>query len=283
LGRTKKKYAMRTGKDGGMQNDSISYHTGGDLSSAPQYSLAPGAVALLPSGSPRGLLAHECITVPGNASVDVHMLNFDRIDAVPDAFNQVGLHMPASIARSVKSRQREFLFGRIAARAALSRFGHGNFPVMVGPNREPLWPPGFIGSITHCAQHAAACALPCVDLHGIGIDLEAAIALETREAVEKLVLLPAERERLRAIRTLPPGLLLAAAFSAKESFYKAVSAAAEEYVDFGALRIDDIDASNGRIVFTLEQTICPAWKRGSRDEINLLLLDDDRVLTCFLW
>jgi 4'-phosphopantetheinyl transferase EntD len=248
-------------------------------SSTPHHS----AAGLFLPGSIPGLLVQEHITVPGIMPVDVHILEFDQGVAVPDAFGQVGMHMPASIARSVKTRQREFLFGRLAARAALSRFGYGESPVNIGPGREPLWPPGFIGSITHCGRHAAACAIPYAHVHGLGVDMEATIGPEAREAVEKLVLLPAERECLQRVRTLPYELVLALAFSAKESFYKAVSAAAGGYFGFETIRIDDIDAASGRIAFTLERTISPAWQQGCESVINFLLLDDDRVLTHFLW
>lgn len=242
-----------------------------------------GTAGLFLPGSVPGLLVQECVTFPGAVAVDVHLLEFARDAAVPEAFDLLGMHMPASIARSVKTRQREFLFGRLAARAALSRFGHGNDTIGIGPGREPLWPPGFIGSITHSGQHAAACAIPCANAYGVGVDMEAAIGPEARQAVENLVLLPAERERLHRTRMLPYGLLLAIAFSAKESFYKAVSAAAGGYFGFETIRIDEIDTVSGRIAFTVERTVSPAWPQGRESVINFLLLEDDRVLTHFLW
>jgi enterobactin synthetase component D len=248
-------------------------------SSTPHHS----AAALFSPGSIPGLLDQKRLSVPGVLPVDIHLLEFDRLVAVPEAFSQVGIHIPASIARSVKTRQREFLFGRLSARAALSGFGYEEYPVNIGLGREPLWPPGFIGSITHCGQHAAACAIPCANANGMGVDMEASIGPEAREAVEKLVLLPAEREHLHRIRTLPYGLLLATAFSAKESFYKAASAAAGGYFGFETIRIDDIDAASGRIAFTVERTISSAWQQGCEGVINFFLLEDDRVLTHFLW
>ncbi|WP_234705049.1 4'-phosphopantetheinyl transferase family protein [Sinorhizobium meliloti] len=78
----------------------------------------------------------------------------------------------SAIATAVKSRRREFSIGRACARAALSKLGFPPSAIPTGPNREPLWPSGVVGSITHCAGfHAAAVALQ-KDCVALGIDVE---------------------------------------------------------------------------------------------------------------
>jgi 4'-phosphopantetheinyl transferase EntD len=59
------------------------------------------------------------------------------------------------IADAVPSRQREFIAGRACARRALTRLGRPPMVIPVGPHREPMWPPGVVGSITHCADYCA--------------------------------------------------------------------------------------------------------------------------------
>lgn len=245
--------------------------------------IAEPASALLRAASVAGLQGHERRTLPGAVAVGLHLLEFDQAQFDVVAFGQLQLAMPDNIARSVKRRQAEFLFGRLAARLALAEHGQADWQVAIGPNRAPAWPGGFIGSITHSGQHAAAVALPCGNLRGIGIDIETTVAPDARASIEQLVLLPGEQALLHEMRSCPYPLLLAVVFSAKESFFKAVSAAAGGYFGFEVMRITGIDVAAGRIFFTLEQTVCPAWRQGSSGEIGLALLDRDLVLTHFRW
>ena len=65
------------------------------------------------------------------------------------------------LAREItsESRKRQFLAGRSCAHVALSYFEVGKQPILRNSNtREPLWPDGFIGTITH-TQHWAAAAV----------------------------------------------------------------------------------------------------------------------------
>jgi len=75
--------------------------------------------------------------------------------------------------RMAHKRREEFVLGRAAAHAAFACLGvNPSPPILQGPMREPLWPEGYIGSITH-TDGIAACAV-CSRRHaaGIGIDLE---------------------------------------------------------------------------------------------------------------
>lgn len=230
-----------------------------------------------------GLQSHQRLTLPGTVPVGLHLLEFDegRFDA--GAFGQLRLAMPDNIVRSVRRRQAEFLFGRLAARLALAEHGRGDWQVAVGPNRAPVWPADFIGSISHAGRHAAAVALPCATLRGIGVDIESAVAPEARAGIEQLVLLRAEQALLHSMDARSYPLLLAAVFSAKESFFKAVSAAAGGYFGFEVMRITEVDVAAGRISFTLDQPVCAEWRAGSGGEVGLVRLAEDLVLTHFHW
>ena len=123
----------------------------------------------------------------------------------------------AVLGRVVESRRREFTLGRHCARLALERLGVPLAPILPGPTREPLWPAGVAGSISHCALWCAAAAAPTALVASIGVDVE--IDEPLPDEVIDLVLISDEREWLGAA---PPGIcwdrLL---FSAKESVYKA--------------------------------------------------------------
>ena len=121
------------------------------------------------------------------------------------------------VARAVAKRRAEFTTVRTCARRALGRLGLPPAPLLSGEKREPLWPAGVVGSLTHCAGYGAAAVAWATDLATVGIDAEP--HAELPEGVLERVSLPVERRELRA---LPVGVhwdrLL---FSAKESVYKA--------------------------------------------------------------
>jgi 4'-phosphopantetheinyl transferase EntD len=73
---------------------------------------------------------------------------------------------------AVESRVKEFTTARSCARRALSKLGLPETPILRGPNREPLWPSGVVGSITHCEGFRAAVVGKGSDLLTVGIDAE---------------------------------------------------------------------------------------------------------------
>jgi 4'-phosphopantetheinyl transferase EntD len=126
----------------------------------------------------------------------------------------------ALVAAAVGARRREFATGRGCARAALAELGVPPAPVLRGERGEPRWPPGIVGSITHCAGYRGAVVARTRDVLTIGVDAEEDEALPA--GVLDIVSLPGERDRLRGLAAAAPGTcwdrLL---FSAKESVYKA--------------------------------------------------------------
>ncbi|GAA4601349.1 4'-phosphopantetheinyl transferase EntD [Actinoplanes octamycinicus] len=126
----------------------------------------------------------------------------------------------ASVGRSVESRRREFVTARRCAREALTQLGFAPVPIPAGPGRDPVWPSGVIGSITHCAGYRGAAVAARTDLTSLGIDAEPHAPLP--EGILEAVSLPAERRRLAGLALRYPAIrwdrLL---FSAKESVFKA--------------------------------------------------------------
>ena len=109
------------------------------------------------------------------------------------------------------SRRQEFALGRLCARQAMQRLGFAPLPILPGPNREPLWPPGISGSITHCDGYAAATVTRKTDICSIGIDAER--IQDFGDAILDIVALEAEQAWIKqADRQAPWRVLL---FSAK--------------------------------------------------------------------
>lgn len=113
--------------------------------------------------------------------------------------------------------------------------------VDIGPAREPRWPPGVVGSITHTADYASAAVARAADVSGLGIDheelLEPALALEIAGTVaadwERAALLEATGWSLAEVMTL--------LFSATETIFKCLYGYVHRYFDFRNVAIDAIE------------------------------------------
>lgn len=124
------------------------------------------------------------------------------------------------ISRAVDKRRREFRTVRHCARRALRRLGMPPAAVLRGAHGEPQWPPGVVGSMTHCTGYRAAAVAQGRDFCALGIDAEPNEPLPA--GVLDAVALAQEQRRLSQLAaqdatTCWDRLL----FCAKESVYKA--------------------------------------------------------------
>lgn len=132
-------------------------------------------------------------------------------------------------------RYREFTAGRLCAREVLKKLGVDNFPLLVGESREPLWPPGIVGSISHCRDNCVVVASRDKRIVGLGIDIEDIAPLEA----EIKALVCRKREEQWMIDVSEPGCIDWAKiiFSAKESVYKCLFPVKNVYLDFKEVQI----------------------------------------------
>ncbi|HEV8549891.1 MAG TPA: 4'-phosphopantetheinyl transferase superfamily protein [Polyangiaceae bacterium] len=138
-------------------------------------------------------------------------------DEIGDVTAELRADEAAFVAAAVPKRQREFARGRVCARRALASLGVAAGSVLVGARREPLWPAGVVGSITH-DDTLCLVALGRVETYGsIGIDIEPDAPLEPNVAAR--IWSPAEADASHAAG-LDPALGARLAFCAKEAFYK---------------------------------------------------------------
>jgi 4'-phosphopantetheinyl transferase EntD len=130
---------------------------------------------------------------------------------------------------------REFAAGRLCARRALERFGVTRVVLRAAADRQPLWPPGFLGSITHTDGFCAAVVAERGALQGLGVDSEAADAVKAE--LWPSICIAAE---LDWIGQWPAGARKQAAtlvFAAKEAFYKAQYPSTGEFMSFSDLEV----------------------------------------------
>lgn len=138
----------------------------------------------------------------------------------------------AVMSRAMPQRRREFATVRACAREALARLGCGPVAIVPGVGGAPTWPPGIVGSMTHCPGYRAAAVARAVDLLAIGVDAEPHEPLPTEVAA--FVATPAE------LAALPRGDGPAwerVLFSAKESVYKAWYPLGRRFLEYEDLEI----------------------------------------------
>jgi len=122
------------------------------------------------------------------------------------------------VGGSAPARSREFAAGRECARRALTHFGIEGLPVLVAPDRTPVWPAGFVGSITHTRGFAAAVAGERSRFRGLGIDSE--VTGEVGKELWPKICGAQERLWLESLPCAERGAAATLVFSAKEAYYK---------------------------------------------------------------
>ncbi len=137
----------------------------------------------------------------------------------------------AAIMGAAPLRIAEYASVRACARRALGRLGYPAGPIVPGKYREPQWPQGIVGSLTHCEGYRAAAVARKSEVLAIGIDAELNKPLP--EGVTEMVTVGAESQMLAHLFEIEPTIawdrLL---FSAKESIYKAWFPLSGIWLDF---------------------------------------------------
>lgn len=132
------------------------------------------------------------------------------------------------IGGAVDSRRREFITGRHCAHSALMSLGLPAIPILSRRPGGPQWPPGVVGSITHCRGYRGAAVALSRDHVAVGIDAEPHEPLPAD--IHATVLTRQERGWTRERRDgVHWGRVL---FSIKESVFKAWNPLTGHWPDF---------------------------------------------------
>ena len=124
----------------------------------------------------------------------------------------------ALLGKAIPKRAREFRSGRTAARKCMLELGLNPAPILVGEKRDPVWPEGCVGTISHNGNYCLAIVSQSNSTLSLGADIEQLSRVKAHlwprifTAVEKDFLLSLDsREADRAATAM---------FSAKEAFFK---------------------------------------------------------------
>ena len=165
----------------------------------------------------------------------------------------------ASIAGAGAPRVLEFAGGRHCAREALLALGEDPVAVPRRDDRQPAWPPGIVGSISHASGYCGAVVARASTSLGLGFDVEEWGRM--RPELWRRIATPPEIEWLRTLAGEGErwATLL---FSAKEAFYKAQYPRSATFLGFQAAAFRA--TGPGRFEIELLRDVVAVGHAGSR-------------------
>lgn len=211
----------------------------------------------------------SCIAIKGDFNVE----------AYSDSLYEENEIIPPQdiIEKAVTKRKAEYLAGRIVAQSGIKKLTGKNIQVSRGKNREPLWPRGIVGSITH-SKETAICIVSNDDQLLIGADIENIISTEMALSIQSEILNQSEINALQHNEDSFYNLLLTVSFSAKETLYKALFPKVRRYFGFKDTEITGIDIIKKKLTLSLSQSLSKGFPKG-RDFLIDYSLDKTSVFT----
>ena len=148
------------------------------------------------------------------------------------------------VVGAVPTRRREFAAGRAAARIALAQIGVDAPSIPAGPAREPVWPEGVVGSLSHDGDYCVAAVHWSSAVRAIGIDIAAAAPLDAA-LIDRICTHGERRELARMSADVWACDPYKIVFSAKEAVYKCLFALSGSVFGFRAVHMR-LDPARGR-------------------------------------
>jgi 4'-phosphopantetheinyl transferase EntD len=191
----------------------------------------------------------------------IFFCDYDRAAFCSSLFDEFSIPLTESLCRSVEKRQAEYLAGRYCAKHALRAINLDAPAISSGKHREPLWPEGVVGSISHTNELAVACVSKSPHILGIGIDLEKIIDSETCKKIERMILTNRDRENTPRM-LMSEEKYCSLVFSLKESFFKAAFNQVGKYFDFDSISIIEVDEIKCSAKFIINYNLSEKLKKG---------------------
>lgn len=170
--------------------------------------------------------------------------------------------LPETVKTSVRKRQHEYILGRLAVAALLLEAGCAFENCwLTTDNRRPVWPRGFVGSISH-SNDIVAVAIQRTDTNtdSLGIDVERIIhAIEFQESLIHCFTI----NEINHLAKLEDGLIFG--FSIKEALFKCLNPIVKVFFDFHDAEIVQVNTTNRSMTLVLRRAL------GSLDQgVNII-------------
>ena len=182
---------------------------------------------------------------------------------------------------AVLKRQCEYLAGRFCANEGLNQLEHklaieiANKEVATGKNREPLWPQGVLGAISHSSRFAMAIVAQDKGAYlGVGIDIEEEMTEDLACDVSGQIMSEKEKRLNNKFDGFDNKSFVTLIFSAKESIFKALYPSVGEYFGFEACELIELDSIKQSLSFRLIQDLSTYWQAGRILNVSYLSMDN---------
>lgn len=135
-------------------------------------------------------------------------------------------------------RLKDFSTGRYCARIALAAIGHENAEILIADDKQPIWPTGYVGSISHSAKLAGAVAGKASRIKSIGLDIETIGKIKPE--MWRLLYTDSETEFLNSFTGEELAYYTTLLFSFKEAFYKLQYPLTKTFLNFTDVEVKRI-------------------------------------------
>jgi len=231
---------FRVSPVGAWRREASSKNGGTSLYRDGQEALVPRSAGMRESGHRRVLKNKFFSTLLDSAELLKNGISFVAVSEPLDS-NQLFEEEKIYLGRSSEKRCQDFATGRWCARQALQFIGVDPVAIPMGKQREPVWPPGLVGSISHTKNYY--CAGVSKTKKALGVDAER-FSGELDEQLIKAVCSNAEYEIILSCPSEVAKYAPHVIFSAKEAYQKAVFPFIKKILNFDAVEIK-IDWQNG--------------------------------------
>lgn len=160
-----------------------------------------------------------------------------------DEGETVGIALPQELSGACLRRKLEFIAGRHSAREALRRLGCNEWEAatQIGPGRSPIWPAGYVGSISHSSGIAAASVARATEMLSIGLDIETVLDSDTATNISTLIGVEEEFNEIMRRGSVSFEQAATVLFSCKEAVFKCVYPLLRRHVEFDEVKIQLVD------------------------------------------
>lgn len=228
------------------------------------------------SGSKISFIFNEEFWLDKNRNVRIFSCDFALENYKPSYFNQLGIVFPSDLQKAVPRRQAEFLAGRFAAKKAMQNSNPNDMAsqtVHIGPQRCPIWPQTFIGSITH-NNSKAICAV--TDFHRktqLGIDFESYMPNLVAIEIERNIHSNNEKKIL-VEQGMSSNIATTIIFSSKESLFKSLYPKVRKYFGFNQAAVSAFNSKDGSLILTIARDFANEHSIPRQYLCNVALTDE---------
>ncbi|MGP5019069.1 4'-phosphopantetheinyl transferase family protein [Vreelandella alkaliphila] len=190
----------------------------------------------------------------------IYVRYFDVINFIENDIYPYDIFLPLQLNAAAVKRKAEFIAGRVVACDAICALEEKPVQLDIGGNREPIWPKGFVGSISHndkCAVAVAKYREPVL----LGVDVENWMSQEQSVDLSGIIAGRAEVSLLKSL-SLSYSQGLTILFSGKESLFKAIYPVSHRYFEFSDSKVVFWNEKYNYFVVELSSSVLDILRRN---------------------